>query len=50
MAGDSIDLIRQCKSVLLEAHAVARISCKSPSVGFPRRFAHSGHPSKVFFA
>jgi hypothetical protein len=50
MTGDSIDLIRQRKGVLLEAHAVARLRCELPSVGLPSRLAHSGHPSKVFSA
>src|SRR5215210_5325964 len=44
MAGDSIDLIRQCKRVLLETHAVARFSCELPSVGLPSGFAHLGPP------
>src|SRR5206468_11594038 len=47
MASDSIDLIRQCKCVLLEAHSVARFRCQAPSVGFPGRLAHPGHPSKA---
>src|SRR5437899_5036444 len=40
MTGHPINLIRQCKCVLLEAHAVACISCQAPCVGFPGRLAH----------
>ena len=49
MTGDSIDLIRQCKRVLLETHAVACVGCQAPSVGFPGCLAHPrGHPTKAF--
>ena len=50
MARDSINLIRQCKSVLLEAHAVACSRCQPPSLRLPSRLAHSGHPSKALTA
>ena len=48
MAGHPIDLIRQCKRVLLEAHAVARFSRQPSSVRLPRGLAHPrGHPSNL---
>src|SRR5262249_40308990 len=48
VACDSVNLIRQCKSVLLEVHAIARFGCQAPRVGIPGRLAHPGHPSKAF--
>jgi hypothetical protein len=44
VTGHPINLIRQCKRVLLEAHAVARFRCQLPRVGFPCRLAHAGPP------
>ena len=47
MAGDSIDLIRQCKRVLLEAHAVARFCCNFRASGSRVVSLIPGHPSKL---
>jgi hypothetical protein len=47
MTGDSVDLVGQSKCVLLEVDAVARIRRQPPCVGFARRLAHAGHPTKA---
>jgi len=47
VTGDSIDLIRQCKRVLLEMDAITRVRRQAPRIGFSRRLTHAGHPTKA---